>query len=300
MIQFMSCIVLLRKDETTVLQTSIIGSILANVLFFLGISILLGCYNRPHQDLNRTAAHMAANLLSLSSTSLLIPTASQLLQQASPENLVKQSRGVAIVLMVVYGSFLLCEQYTHRETFVQTPAVVASTKPFEHPVEVVKNLGYKILGREPRSRSTTPSPNIDKPASDTREPQLHLVTAILLLAGSSVLLYFHIEYAAESIDALTRDTHLSRTFVGLILFPLSNCDYVPILLAMKGRLGHTITQTAGKSIQTALWVTPLIIIIAWAMGKETVTLAFDGFEVISLFATVLLLNFLIVDSKLHW
>jgi len=69
---------------------------------------------------------------------------------------------------------------------------------------------------------------------------------------------------------------------------------------MKDKLCHTVTSTVGKSIQTALLVTPTIVLLAWCLGVDQVTLVFDGFEVVSLFATVLLLNFLIVDARVHW
>ncbi len=58
--------------------------------------------------------------------------------------------------------------------------------------------------------------------------------------------------------------------------------------------------TVGRSIQIALLVEPLVVLMAWGMGVGGVTLAFDGFEVVSLFTTILLLNFLVVDAKVHW
>ena len=36
------------------------------------------------------------------------------------------------------------------------------------------------------------------------------------------------------------------------------------------------------------------------MGVAEVTLALDGFEVVSLFTTIMLLGFLMVDAKVHW
>ena len=40
-------------------------------------------------------------------------------------------------------------------------------------------------------------------------------------------------------------------------------------------------------------------LIAWGMRLD-LTLNFDGFEVVSLFASVLLLNYLIIDGKSSW
>ncbi|KAF5127514.1 Vacuolar calcium ion transporter [Metarhizium anisopliae] len=320
LIQFISCLVLLRVHEYDVLQTSITGSILANTLFFLGLSTFVGCCNRPYQNLNRTAAHMASNLLSLSATSLLIPTASHLLDQAEGRDLLRQSRGVSIVLLVVYACFVFCEHWTHWEIFSREVADVPA-RPFPfNPISYYRSsrtLAHNDAAAEAKEegpvraaaagqvRSASPSSRVHGGAGgeslpDEDEPRLHLVTAILLLAGSTVLLYYHIDYSVQSIDALTRAIHLSKTFVGLVLFPLANVDYHPIMLAIDGKLGQTVTQTVGKSIQTALLVMPLIVLVAWIWGLGEVTLVFNGFEVVSLFASVLLLNVLMVDAKLHW
>ncbi|KAG8418332.1 hypothetical protein J3458_005751 [Metarhizium acridum] len=317
LIQFISCFVLLRAHEYDVLQTSITGSILANTLFFLGLSTFVGCCNRPYQNLNRTAAHMASNLLSLSATSLLIPTASHLLNQAEGRDLLRQSRGVSIVLLVVYGCFVFCEHWTHWEIFSrEVPDVPARPFPFnpmsyyrssrtlahsDTPTEAKEEGPISAAGQVCSASPTSQAHGGGgESVPDENEPRLHLLTAIVLLAGSTALLYFHIDYSVHSIDALTSAIHLSKTFVGLVLFPLANVDYTPIMLAIDGKLGQTVTQTVGKSIQTALLVMPLNVLIAWACGLGEVTLVFNGFEVISLFAAVLLLNVLMVDAKLHW
>lgn len=41
-------------------------------------------------------------------------------------------------------------------------------------------------------------------------------------------------------------------------------------------------------------------LLAWPMGLPEVTLVFDGFEVVSLFAAVLLINFMIVNGQFTW
>jgi Ca2+:H+ antiporter len=71
-------------------------------------------------------------------------------------------------------------------------------------------------------------------------------------------------------------------------------------LAIDDHAEQTMKYTVGRSIQTALLVEPLAVLTAWWMRVQGLTLAFDGFEVVSLFTTILLLNFLIVDAKVHW
>lgn len=59
-------------------------------------------------------------------------------------------------------------------------------------------------------------------------------------------------------------------------------------------------HTVGKSIQAALLVIPLVVLPAWCLGIEGVTLVFDGSEVVSLFGTILLLNLIIRKGKSSW
>jgi Ca2+:H+ antiporter len=147
-----------------------------------------------------------------------------------------------------------------------------------------------------------------EPANQKRKketPKTKQIPASTLRRGTAVfavtivLLYFCVNATVDSISALTQH-RLSETFVGLILLPIPNCDFAPISLAFDDSLEQTMKYTVGRSIQTALLVEPMVVLLAWWTGVSDVTLAFDGFEVVSLFTTILLLNFLVVDGKTHW
>ena len=62
----------------------------------------------------------------------------------------------------------------------------------------------------------------------------------------------------------------------------------------------------GSSMQIALLVLPLSVVIGWIVGAakgpayEPMTLNFDGFVIAVLFVSVLLVNYLISDGKSHW
>ncbi|KAK5994765.1 Vacuolar calcium ion transporter [Cladobotryum mycophilum] len=132
------------------------------------------------------------------------------------------------------------------------------------------------------------------------ESKLHFLVAIITLVASTVLLYFCIDYVVNSIDALTSQTNISPTFISLILFPIPNCDFTAIKSAVEDKLDDAMNCTIGKCLQTALLVTPATVLIAWGVGVDDVTLVFDGFEVVSLFASILLLNFLMSEGKVSW
>lgn len=68
-------IIALVHDEVLIVQTSLIGSMLSNLLLVLGMCFFFGGINRIEQFFNITVAQTASSLLSLAVASLIIPTA---------------------------------------------------------------------------------------------------------------------------------------------------------------------------------------------------------------------------------
>jgi Ca2+:H+ antiporter len=66
-------IIALVKNEIRIVQASLLGSILANLLLILGMAFLLGGLRYREQIYNSTVTQMSACLLSLSVMSLLLP-----------------------------------------------------------------------------------------------------------------------------------------------------------------------------------------------------------------------------------
>ncbi|KAK8257880.1 membrane bound cation transporter [Phyllosticta capitalensis] len=117
-------IILLAKDQIRVVQASLLGSILANLLLILGMAFLLGGLRFQEQVYNNTVTNMSACLLSLAVMSLLLPTAFH----ASFSNEVnadvktlKVSRGTSVVLLVVYVLYLLFQLKSHSYLYESTP-----------------------------------------------------------------------------------------------------------------------------------------------------------------------------------
>lgn len=68
-------ILALFKNEIVIVQTSLIGSMLSNLLLVMGMSFFIGGIHRVEQNFNLTVAQTASSLLSLAVGSLIIPTA---------------------------------------------------------------------------------------------------------------------------------------------------------------------------------------------------------------------------------
>lgn len=62
------------KNEITIVKTSLVGSMLSNLLLVLGMAFFAGGFNRVEQFFNITVAQTAASLLALCIASLVVPT----------------------------------------------------------------------------------------------------------------------------------------------------------------------------------------------------------------------------------
>jgi Ca2+:H+ antiporter len=68
-------IIALVDNQVLIVQTSLIGSMLSNLLLVMGMCFFFGGINRLEQHFNPVVAQTAASLLSLAVGSLIIPTA---------------------------------------------------------------------------------------------------------------------------------------------------------------------------------------------------------------------------------
>lgn len=59
--------------------------------------------------------------MSVAAISIPIPTTIRLLGRTSEENLVRQSRGLVVVLLSVHVAYTFCQMATHRNEYYHTP-----------------------------------------------------------------------------------------------------------------------------------------------------------------------------------
>jgi Ca2+:H+ antiporter len=131
-------------------------------------------------------------------------------------------------------------------------------------------------------------------------PSLSVVGAIITLAASTTMVAFCSEFMVSSIDGLTATGGVSTTFVGLILLPIvgNAAEHATaVTVAIKDKMDLAIGVAVGSSMQIALLVLPLIVVLGWILGKDCMTLYFDTFQIATLFVSVLLVNYLIQDGK---
>src|SRR5277367_4340415 len=107
----------------------------------------------------------------------------------------------------------------------------------------------------------------------------------------------------DGISSITESGAISVEFVGLILLPIvgNAAEHATaVTVAVKDKMDLAIGVAVGSSMQIALLVIPLMVVIGWFLGNNCMNMSFDGFQVAVLFVAVLLVNYLIGDGKSHW
>ncbi|KIY01095.1 uncharacterized protein Z520_02647 [Fonsecaea multimorphosa CBS 102226] len=309
-VELIVSIIALAKDQVLIVQTSLIGSMLSNLLLVMGMCFFFGGVNRMEQAFNITVAQTASSLLFLAVSSLIIPTAFEQwartgnntsnTETATTENakpgVAQLSRGTAILLLIVYACYLFFQLKSHAAIY-NAPSAKNETRDvgtkFKDAVIPDKLRSKKGAGTE------TPEPEDDEP----EQPQLSIWVAMLTLAISTVLVALNAEYLVDSINSITCGGGISKNFVGLILLPIvgNAAEHATaVTVAVKDKMDLAIGVAVGSSMQIALLVLPFVVVLGWIMGKDDMTLFFDGFQIAVLFVAVLLVNYLISDGKSHY
>src|SRR5262249_15763526 len=144
----------LRQGQIEVVRSSIIGSILGNILLIFGLSMLVGGARRPRQVFNRTAARAVVSLMLVSVVPLVIPGVFHgggqgFKGEASSVPKEMEHRvaiGIAVVLLLTYGLSLLFTLKTHKGYYAGGGEPGGSSDAHSHLVWSIRRSVLVLLG----------------------------------------------------------------------------------------------------------------------------------------------------------
>ncbi|KAJ7895557.1 Calcium/proton exchanger [Mycena olivaceomarginata] len=302
-VELIVAILALAHCELQIVQSSLIGSILSNLLLVLGMCFFFGGIKYSEQGFATGAAQLNSSLLTLSVVAVLLPGAYQMTQKpddpadtaaanTTQAQILKFSHGIAIILLFIYGCYLLFQLGSHTKMYQDDSA------------DIVKSTAYE--SRTPVDGETVQLQTIpiltEEPLEEGESPQLNGLVCMLLLGAVTALVALTADFLVGSIDGLTSSGAMSKEFVGIILLPIvgNAAEHLTaVTVARKDKLTLSLGVAVGSSIQIALFVIPFSVLIAWAMGKP-MTLLFDPYEAICLFLAVLTVNYVVQDGKSNW
>lgn len=242
-------------------QASLIGSILGNLLLVMGLAFVWGGVHHSEQKFSETQVSSNSSLLLLAVIVLIIPTVFNFTVDgtAGDEGVEKLSHAAAIILLAIYGLFLLFQLKTHSHLF--------ATDNVHH-----------------------------------EEPQMDQKDAIILLVLATILVSWMAEVLVHSVESAAEQYHLPYIFIGVILLPLfGNAaeHFTAVSVAAKNKMDLSFAISIGSSTQIAVFVAPLMIMVAWMWGVP-LTFEFGILETIAVFLAVSIANLIAADGKSNW
>lgn len=287
-VELIVSVVALLADEFEVLSASLLGSILSNLLLVLGLAFFLGGLKYKFQHFSAVSANLNSGLLSVVVLAYLVPAAFDITNGESvflggPAEraalLHNLSKAASILLLMTYVAYIIFQLKTH-------------SKVIERSTGGAVGAGYE-----------DPKHNISNVSDEEDHKKLvTLPVAICLLLGITVLIGFNADALVSSIDEVSHAYGLSKVFIGLIIIPLvgNAAEHASaVSAAMRDKMDLSIAVALGSTIQIALFVSPLLVIIGWATGHNF-DLVFDTFGTVVVFLTVFVTNNLISDGTSNW
>ncbi|KAG1750398.1 calcium proton exchanger [Suillus paluster] len=337
-VELIVSIIALAKCQLTIVQSSLVGSILSNLLLVLGMCFFAGGLRFSEQGFGQSAVQLNSSLLTISVIAVLLPGAFHMALQGQPQynesstdyNILKTSHGVAIILLFIYASYLVFQLFSHKALYDDNNQDMQPTrgyKPGENPFRLSRIRNHKNITEgqtvsspnsiHEREAATTsrlsrsePIPDVEPGSHSTasseteasEQPLMSLAVCLWLLVGVTVLVAVTAEFLVDSIDGLTASGSISKEFVGVILLPIvgNAAEHVTaVTVSVKDKITLSLGVAVGSSIQIALFVIPFIVTLGWIMNKP-LTLLFDPLESVVLFLSVLTVNYVVQDGRSNW
>ncbi|KAI4871127.1 Calcium/proton exchanger [Hypoxylon rubiginosum] len=310
-VELIVSIIALRDRQIEVVKSSMIGSILSNLLLVMGMCFFFGGIvnmrdengHGQEQSFQTITAQTTASLMTLSAASMILPGTLFMIINNTRDNgddgdnaernniVLSLSRGTAIILLLLYVLYLWFQLRTHHQLFSaeagseSQEATNESQLPAEAAAEHIREAVANERGGKPEE-----------------ETHMSPWSAGGVLIVTTVLVAICADYLVESIDALVERAHISRSFIGLILIPIvgNAAEHVTaVVVAVKNKMDLAMGVAIGSSIQIALFVTPFLVVLGWIMDRD-MDLHFETFETVSFALAVLVVIYTVQDGKSNY
>jgi Ca2+:H+ antiporter len=257
-------LVALRAGLVDIVKASITGTVMANLLLALGLSMAIGGIGRDEQRFPAMVARVNGTPMTLALLAILLPS---LAPAGAGEAALGFSGFVAWLLLAVYGMTLLFSLGTHRQRLA-TPAAVEA-------LVVVEEGGHE------------PPPVLP-----------WLLVLVLATAGLALASELFVDVVAE----VTEGLGFSATFTGVVLLPLlgGTAEYVTaVSMARRDRMQLSVSVALGSTLLVALLVVPVLVLLGPWLGHP-LDLRFSGYELVAIGAAVVVSNLVSLDGRSDW
>jgi len=255
----------LKAGLLDMVKASIVGMIMTNILFVLGLSLLVGgLYNRA-QKFNRRGVRVERSVLMIAAISIIIPSVfDNFISQETFHQETELSLAVAVVLLITYGFNLVFMLKSHPDYY--TPK-----KPKEN--------------------------------HEQEEVYWSLLAAVFLLMISSVFLALLSDVLVGSVEETAKNLGMSKAFIGVIIIALIGAApeaVAAVTMAKKDKLDLTLGIAAGSSIQIALFVAPVLMLSSYFIAPKPINLVVGNAGIMIALLPVMIFSMIAADGKSNW
>jgi Ca2+:H+ antiporter len=257
--------VALREGLHEMVLASLAGAILANLLLATGVSFLVGGTKYHNQDYNVTSVRVYSSMMMIAVISLTIPSGFHILtanaDNGANENLLNIN--LAIVLLIGYVLYLFFMIKTHADFF--------------------KSEGPKH--------------------AEEHETRWSLSKALIFLVVASVMAAVMSEVLVGAAEETGKVLGMSSAFIGIIFLAVVGGaaeSISAVSMAAKNKMDLSLGIALGSSIQIALFVAPLLVLMSTFVGPKQMNLTFPRPQIVALFLTVILAAMVAGDGRSNW
>ena len=250
----------LQAGLITVVQSALVGSILANSLLVLGLAFFFGGWKHGTQKFKSETPRAIAILMVLAVSALVFPTLAHAMHLPAEAHEGSLSVASAIVLLVVF--------FASIPLSLQGGPIVEAGHVAEHK---------------------------EKPWPISR------VVIILLIAGGMAA--FVSDWFVQALEPAIEMMGISQAFAGLVIVAIAGNaveNVVGIQLALKNKADYAISVILNSSLQIALALTPILVLLSFFFTSTVLTLVLPPLLVVALLLTAILSALIVYDGESNW
>ncbi|KAL9441908.1 hypothetical protein AB3S75_020415 [Citrus x aurantiifolia] len=269
----------LKSGMIRVVQLSLLGSILSNMLLVLGCAFFCGgliCCKKE-QVFNKASAVVNSGLLLMAVMGLVFPA---VLHYTHTEvhfgkSELALSRFSSCIMLVAYGAYLFFQLRGQTELYV--------------PLSEDENQ---------TGNDADHGGNHD----DNEAPEISKWESLIWLAIMTAWISILSQYLVDAIEGASASWNIPISFISVILLPIvgNAAEHASaIMFAMKDKLDISLGVAIGSSTQISMFGIPFCVVIGWIMGRP-MDLNFQLFETATLFITVIVVAFFLQEGTSNY
>ncbi len=257
-------IFVLLAGNTNVVKGQITGSLIGNSLVGLGLAIVVGTWGREKLTFARERAGLLSSLLVLSTIALLVPALFDFTErgrQVPNASQLDEHLSLGVAIVLI--------------------------------VVYIANLIYTLVTHS----------DIFSSNESHGEAEWSPMKALAVLVGATIVTAIEAELVSGALEATATSLGITPFFLGVTVLAIigNAAEYVSaVYFARKGQMGLVMTTTVGSTIQVALLVAPVLVLISYVLGVPMDLVFSNPLELIAIAGITFAVSSISQDGEATW